>query len=141
MGQFIEFVGNHPFLFAALAATLVFIIFTEVQRATNGAKNISAQEATRMQNDDEALFLDVREANEFKAGHVLNAKHIPLSAVEKRAVELAKYKDKPIIAYCDSGMRSMRACATLKKQGFEKLFNLQGGMGSWERASLPVVTR
>ena len=54
--------------------------------------------------------------------------------------KLAKFKNKPIIAVCDSGMSSMKAVDALRKSGFESTYNLKGGMAAWTQAGLPVVT-
>jgi rhodanese-related sulfurtransferase len=67
-----------------------------------------------------------------------DAKNIPVAKLAERIGELEKFKDKPIIVCCASGMRSNKACAELKKQGFEKLFNLNGGIDAWVGAGYPV---
>ncbi len=141
MEQYIEFVGNHPWMFAALAGTLGLLIFMEYERLTAAAKNISPLQATRLQNDEEALVLDVRDDAEFKRGHLINAVNMPLAQIEKRVNEISKHKDKPVIVVCETGMRSQRASKTLKKHGFENLHNLGGGMGAWGKANLPVATK
>ena len=94
-----------------------------------------------MQNDSDALFLDVRDGAAFKAGHLIDARNIPLKTLTGKVSELAKYKDKPIIAYCESGIQSGKACNLLRKEGFTELYSLQGGLTAWEKASLPVVTK
>ncbi len=136
-----EFMGNHPYLFTALGATVGFIVFTEFTRFTGGVKSVSPYQATQMMNEGETLFVDVRDDNEFKKGHVLEATSIPLSALDKRVHELEKFKDKDVVLYCDSGMRSAKAGARLKKSGFNKLHTMAGGLSAWEKASLPLVTR
>lgn len=141
MEQYIEFVGNHPMMFAALAGTIGLVIFLEFERLTAVAKTISPLEATRLQNDDEALVLDVREDADFKRGHLINAMHMPMGQIAKRVNEIAKHKEKSVIVVCESGMRSARACKTLQKNGFTTLFNLSGGMGAWGKANMPVSTK
>jgi len=141
MEQYIEFVGNHPWMFAALAGTIGLLIFMEYERLTAAGKNISPMEATRLQNDGEVLVLDVREEAEFKRGHMINAVHMPMSQIEKRVNEISKFKAKPVITVCESGMRAQRACKTLKKHGFEDLNSLAGGMGAWGKANMPVASK
>jgi rhodanese-related sulfurtransferase len=63
---------------------------------------------------------DVREADEFAAGHLPEAKHFPLSKLSERIGELEKFKDKPIIVCCATGMRSGKACGEFTKQGFQQ---------------------
>ena len=91
-----------------------------------------------MINREDAHILDVREADEFAAGHLPEAKNIPTSKLADRIGELEKFKDKPIIVCCASGMRSNKACAELQKYGFEKLHNLAGGVDAWVGAGYPV---
>ena len=125
--RLLEFMGNHPFLFMALGATVGFIVFTEYMRYAGGVKGLSPYQATQLMNDGETLFVDVRDDSEFKKGHVLDALNIPLGSMDKRVHELEKYKEKEVVLYCDTGMRSQRASAKLKKGGFNKLHNLSGG--------------
>lgn len=136
-----EFVGNHPILFTALAVVLGMIIFFEYQRMFSGIKQLSAIEATRLQNDEDAIFVDVREDSEYKAGHILGAKHIPISNFDKRMTELEKSKEKPMIVYCATGARASKAAGKLRKGNFESIYTLAGGMGGWEKASMPVSTK
>jgi len=72
---------------------------------------------------------------------VLEATNIPLSALDQRLHELEKYKDKDLVLYCDSGMRSQKAGAKLKKSGFSKMHTMAGGLAAWEKPSLPLVTK
>jgi len=141
MEQYLEFFANHPFLFAALGMVMGMILYTEFQRAAAAGTHLSVAAATRLQNDEDALFLDVRDNAAFKAGHLIDAKNIPLKSLAGKLSELSKYKDKPLIVYCDAGMQSGKACDTLKKEGFSKLYSLKGGIAAWEKENLPLVTR
>ena len=91
-----------------------------------------------MINRQDALVLDVRDVAEFAKGHIINAKNIPAGQIDSRVGELAKFKDKPVIVHCDNGQAAGRALAALKKQGFNSVFNLQGGFGAWKQAGLPT---
>ena len=141
MSQLVEFVGNHTLLFVALVAVLGMIVYTEWTRFQGAASALSPFAATRMLNDDEAILLDVRSESEYKGGHVLNARNVPLADFDKRLHELQKFTGRQVVVYCDNGMRTSRAVAKLKKAGFEKLHTLTGGLAAWEKASLPTVTR
>lgn len=141
MEQYIEFIGNHPFLMLGLVAIVGIIGYLEFDRLTSGIKAISVPDATRMQNDSDALFVDVREDKEFQTGHIVGAKRLPLSTINTRIGELSKFKDKPIIVYCETGMRSGKAAKALKKAGHTEVHNLAGGLASWSKASMPLVTK
>ena len=103
----------------------------------SGINQVGPQEAVLLFNHEDALVLDVREQSEWADGHIGKAKHIPLGQLKTRLTELEKYKDKPIVVVCRSGNRSGSACGTMKKAGFDKMYNLAGGMMAWEQAGLP----
>jgi len=103
-----------------------------------GGKEVSATDATMMINRENAVVVDVRSAAEFIAGHVPDSINIPREKIAERVGELEKYKDRPLILNCASGVRSSSACAELRKLGFEKVFSLAGGVGAWSSAGLPT---
>lgn len=76
-----------------------------------------------------AQLVDVREPNEFEAGHVIGARNIPLSQLKMRLKEIRP--DKPVYLYCQSGARSGRAAQLLYKKGYKDLSHLQGGFKKW----------
>jgi len=76
-----------------------------------------------------AQLIDVREPNEYEAGHILGARNIPLSQFKMRMKEIRP--DKPVYLYCQSGMRSGRAAQTLYRKGYKDLSHLEGGFKKW----------
>ena len=125
-------------LTAAAVGILFMIIANEFARVTSKYSEINPSEATRMLSHDEPLLLDVREIDEFRAGYLMGAKHIPLGQLAAKADQLGEWKDKPVIIYCRSGNRSGVACSQLAKLGFTKLYNLAGGILAWQHENLPV---
>ena len=123
---------------AALAAASGAFLLIETLRQRGDSSTLSPVQATLMINREDALVIDVREQNEFAKGHIPNAKHIPLTALEQRAGELDKHKQMPLILCCATGARSGAAAGTLRKLGFEKVFNLAGGIQGWTSAGQPV---
>ena len=83
-------------------------------------------------------LLDVREDDEWAAGHIDGAQHIPLGELSARLGELPK--DRTIVAVCRSGGRSEAAVRGLRKLGYEAE-NLEGGVNAWDRAKLPLVDK
>lgn len=114
------------------------LIWPLVRRAAAGAASVSTLEATQLINREDALVLDVRNAEEFGRGHILGAKNVPLPELEQRAGDLAKYRARPVIVACASGNRSPAAAAALRRAGFERVYNLAGGHTAWQQAGLPV---
>lgn len=101
--------------------------------------NVSVVRATQLINQSGALVLDVREPAAYAAGHLRDAKNIPLKEVSNRVGDLSKYKGKPVIAVCQSGSQSARAAALLRKAGFEQAYSLEGGLNGWVGAGLPLA--
>lgn len=89
----------------------------------------AGQFADAMKNTPDVLVIDVREAGEFKSGHIEGAKNMPLSSLSERMGELPK--DKKLLLYCQSGMRSKRAGKMLIKHGYDDVVNLKGGIIAW----------
>lgn len=137
MEQYLEFVSNHPLLITAFVVTLGLVIVVEVQRRIAGTREITPAQAVRLQNED-GIFLDVRDPAEYRQGHLLSAKHIPLKELAERLNELQKHKTQPIIAYCGTGGKALKACRVLEQNGFAKVYSIAGGLGAWVKADLPV---
>lgn len=84
-----------------------------------------------------AVLLDVREPDEFAAGHAPGAVHIRVGELDRRAAELAA--GTAIVCVCRSGVRSASAADMLVAKGFDAV-NLAGGMLAWASEGLPVTT-
>jgi rhodanese-related sulfurtransferase len=87
---------------------------------------------------DDAVIIDVREQDEWDAGHAPGAVHIPLAELPQRLGELPDTDDGAVAVACRGGGRSSRAVAWLAQQGFD-VANLDGGMKSWAAAGKTVV--
>ena len=88
---------------------------------------------------DGVALLDVREDDEWAAGHAPAAKHIPLGELPERVAELAEFPDDtPVYVVCRSGGRSARAAAWLNASGWDAV-NVAGGMKSWHAEGRNVV--
>lgn len=98
---------------------------------------IDALEA-KSRMDSGAILVDVREPQEWQAGHAQGARHIPLAQLDQRQRELPS--GRPIITVCRSGARSARAASVLAEQGRE-VSNLRGGMRAWVAGGLPLVAK
>ena len=106
-----------------------------------GAASIGPADATLMMNREDAIVVDVRESGEWNEGHIPGARHIALGQLATRMGELDKFKSRPIIVVCATGNRSSSACGQFRKAGFEKVFNLQGGVSGWGSANLPITKK
>ena len=77
------------------------------------------------------VLLDVREPEELEQAAIAGAHHIPMRQVPERLGELPR--DKPIVVFCHAGGRSRRVAQFLVENGFEQVFNLDGGIDAWSR--------
>ncbi|WP_180682707.1 rhodanese-like domain-containing protein [Tepidicella baoligensis] len=103
-----------------------------------GANSLTPTQAVQLINREKAIVIDVCSPEEFAAGHVTNAKNVPIGELENRLTQVVKNKTLPVLMVCASGIRSKRAVAVAKKLGYEKAYSLAGGMGAWRAANLPV---
>lgn len=120
----------------ALAAISGGMLFWPSIRGGAG-RGLSPLAATQAMNKD-AGVVDIRDAEEFAQGHIINARNIPAKDLEVRSAELQKYKNKPLIVVCEKGNLSNGAAARLQKLGFEQALPLEGGLAAWRTAGLPV---
>jgi len=102
-------------------------------------KRATALQATQMINRGKTLVLDVRTGEEFAAGHLRDAKHIPLADLGNRIGELEKSKNRTVIVVCQTGARADKAVRLLAAAGFEDAHALEGGQAAWVAAGLPVT--
>lgn len=141
MDQLITFTSNNTILVVAIIFVSLMLIHSFIGEKLRGYNSVSPAQSTQMINRENALILDVRENNEYGEGHIINSLHIPLSNLKTRLSDLEKHKAQKVIVACRSGHRSSQACANLKKEGFEQVFNLSGGVMAWENANLPLVKK
>ena len=126
--------GQNLLLLATALGSGTMLLWPLLRRSAGGP-SVEVAGATHLINREDALVVDVRETAEYESGHILGARSVPLARIETSEL---KRKDKPVILYCDSGERAAKAAAALRKQGFEKVVVLSGGLGAWKQAGLPV---
>lgn len=100
---------------------------------------LSLLEATQHINTGKTLVLDVRDAEQFAASHLRDARNIPLKELAQRVGELDKFKSKSVIVVCQSGTQSGKAESILKKAGFTEVYGLTGGIAAWQVQGLPTA--
>lgn len=114
------------FLLIIIAAVIIYSVFTFFYQKRI-VKTVTEEEFRAGYR--KAQLIDVREPNEFEAGHILGARNIPMSQLRMRMKEIRP--DLPVYLYCQSGMRSARAAQFLHKKGYKDLTQLQGGFKKW----------
>jgi rhodanese-related sulfurtransferase len=138
MNRFFEYVAHHPFLVAAAAILAVLGAVIEFRHRSRASNAVGPADAVRLANSG-ALLLDIRDGQEYEAGHIIEARSLPAAELGAKAETLKKYKEKPVIVYCENGAASGAAARTLRDAGFNKVVTLRGGLQSWRQDNLPLV--
>jgi molybdopterin/thiamine biosynthesis adenylyltransferase/rhodanese-related sulfurtransferase len=89
---------------------------------------------------DGALFVDVREQDEWETGHIPGAVHVPRGHLESRIERAVADRERPVVLYCAAGNRSAFAAKALRELGYRHVRSLSGGIDDWKREGLPIVT-
>ena len=98
-------------------------------------------QATQLINQGKTLIIDVRDSEQFAAGHLRDAKNIPLKDLPQRISELDKFKSKSVVVVCQTGTQSGKAEAALKKAGFAEVYGLTGGIAALQTQGLPTTAQ
>jgi rhodanese-related sulfurtransferase len=132
----VKFFIDNSWLIALVLISGGALLWPNLQRR---GQKVSLLQATQMINQGKTIVLDVREPAQFAAGHLRDAKNIPLKELPIRISELDKFKSRSVIVMCQQGMQSARATTQLKKAGFNEVVSLNGGLAAWQAQGLPVA--
>lgn len=139
MERLIEFIGNHLFLVSLFVAILLLLVWNIFAGSLSAVPQLAPAEATLLMNRENAVLVDVRDAEAFATGHILHAVNIPEAELESRRKELERHKGRPVIACSESGPLSLRAAASLRGAGIERIYCVKGGLAAWRSAGLPIT--
>lgn len=130
-----EFALNHWMLVTAFSVLLGLLVASTI----SSVGGIATQEAVSLINREGAVVVDIRSAEDFAAGHIIDAVHFPLADLPNGGEKLKKLAGKPIIVCCMSGNLAGQAARELKLQGFTQVHALKGGIGAWRAENLPIA--
>ncbi len=109
-----------------------------VDAARKAVPEVSIDEVDKLLSGQQpAVLIDVREKEEFRDGHLAGALSLPRGFLEMQVEAAVPEKDRPIIAYCQSGTRSLLAGGLLKEMGYSDVRSMAGGYGAWKGAGKP----
>lgn len=137
MALFFEFLAQQWLLVSALLAVVVMLVLHESRKS---GPSLSPQQAINLVNNEDGVFVDLRDAGEFGKGHIMGAVNIPATKLPERMVELEKYKDKPVVLVCKMGQQASAAGKQLKAADYTRVNKMTGGMMEWSNLQLPTVT-
>jgi len=137
--ELLAFLGRHQMLSLVLAALTVAIVFNEISRLLRGFKVLRPAELTALVNRENALVVDLRPQTDFAKGHIPGSKNVQMSQFDPESKQLAPAKALPVVLVCKTGSTASDAAKRLKKAGFENVYVLDGGIGGWLQADLPLA--
>ena len=136
---------SHFALLAAVVALLLLAacggqetaapVVEEIDLTTLG-DSVDVDTVNALKDNAGVFLIDVREPDEYAAGHIPGITLIPMGEVAARLAELPR--DKEIIVTCRTGNRSGQVADLLREQGFTNVHNMNGGIVAWEEAGYPV---
>ncbi len=134
-----EFLKQNVWIIGLALGSGIGLLLPLIKRSANGSAAISATEAVVLMSRQQPLIIDVREPAEFAQGHLQGARNLPLAELTARLTEIQKFKQKPVLVYCQRGKRSAAACKQLQQAQFTSLYQLEDGLDAWLKANLPVL--
>ncbi len=134
-----EFISAHPILSLGLVAVTFALIANELSRFTRGYRALTPALLTHLINRENALVVDVSPLNDFEKGHIVGSRNVVMSQFDPENKLLAKAQELPIAVVCRNGMVSAQAAKRLVKAGFKRVHWLDGGIGAWQAADLPLA--
>jgi rhodanese-related sulfurtransferase len=101
-------------------------------------KHVDAKQAQQLVSEKKVIVLDLRTPKEFNSGHIAGATNIDFLGPDFEERVKALDKTKPYLIHCAVGGRSSHSLPTFKRQQFQSIYHLDGGIQAWEKAGLPV---
>jgi len=138
MARLIEFIGNNLFWVSLWFAILILLLWNVFSHVLLGINQIEPMDVTRLINHEHAAVVDIRQPPDYEAGHIINAVNIPEAELPDKKKDIDKFKNKPLVVYCQNGSASPRVARALKVDGFNSVSCIRGGIITWQRAGLPL---
>ncbi len=141
MQDYISFLMDHWSLGLSILLILVLIVMEELKGKQGGGFAVSPQDAVNLINREKGVVVDLRAAEHFAAGHIVDAINIPLANWEKELKSLNKYRERPIIFIYPTNKSATVFLMKARQSGLAKLQLLAGGVEAWKNADLPLTQK
>ncbi|MDF3031606.1 MAG: rhodanese [Moraxellaceae bacterium] len=138
MERFLEFLLDHYLLSGTFVALFIAFVLNEMAR---GGKTVSPQGLSTLVNQQNARVIDVRDAAEFRAGHIAGSENFPYSRLADFMADLKSDLARPIVIVCNMGQVAGTVGQQLRAAGLTQVYRLDGGISNWKAQSLPVVRK
>lgn len=142
--QLSNFFTRHYMMCGGWIVVVLALIYMQVRIMTARIKKATTNTAVLMVNHQDGIFLDIRPADAFSKGHIANSVNVTAADIKNgKTQRIERSKDKPVIIVGKDKFDSecFHTARALKKNGYSKVFVLEGGIVDWEGANLPLTTR
>jgi rhodanese-related sulfurtransferase len=137
MERLAQFAAENTLIVLGLLGSWAAVMFYELRLKTQGLTHVSPADAVGLINKG-AMVVDVRGAEAYGSGHIVDARNISLSDIQADQ-NITKRKNRILLTVCDNGLSSGKAANLLRKAGYERVFSLGGGLKNWRSENLPLV--
>jgi rhodanese-related sulfurtransferase len=138
MDRLLLYASHNTWPVALASVTFVAVLAYEIRLFMQNTASVAPQAAIQMMNQG-ATILDLRPETEYAQGHISGARHFEAAQILEAAESLKRYKERPLILYCDRGTVAPAALRTLSRQGFTRVVTLRGGLTAWRAENLPLA--
>src|SRR5258708_846063 len=138
MQRLFEFIVHHPYLAGGAVLAAAVVAFYEIRERIQAFAALSATQAVRLMNQG-ALVIDLRGKEAYDAGHIGDARNVPVAELASQAESLKKWRDKNVITYCDSVLNGASGAPTLTKPRLATGVHFDGGLHAWVKGNLPLA--
>jgi len=132
-----EFINNNLIISAGLILSFLLLIFNELRIKKQQIANIDPYKAVQLINSGANIF-DVRSAELFKKGHIVNSKNLNSEQITAKKKSLV---NKSTVVICETGQSSSKIVNEMRALGVENIFGISGGMAGWSEANMPLVSK
>jgi rhodanese-related sulfurtransferase len=137
MQDFLHFVTQNSWLVGLFFLLLILLLVNEAYQWRQSTQKLPPAAVIHLMNQEKAQVIDIRDKNDFKAGHITGAISVSMSEISDKKTIFSE--DKPIVVVCKLGQTAQTAASILKKQGYNKVVVLAGGITAWKAEGLPVI--
>lgn len=137
MGYIVDFIlsQNNLYILVIALTSGAMLLWPTLMKGRNDT-SVDIHQAVQLANQKQAVFLDVRTAEQFKTGSIPQARNLPAADIEAKLNTLPK--NKPVILVCNQGRDSAKVVTSLRKHGFAEAVSLEGGLSSWSKEGMPL---
>ncbi len=132
-----EYIGNNLLISAGLIISLLLLIFNELKIKKQHIATVDPFKAVQLINIG-ANVLDLRSADVFKKGHIVNSKNMTKEQVSLKKNSMG---NKTTIIVCETGESSSKLVNNIRSSGVESVYGIRGGINSWSEANMPLVSK